>query len=100
MASGSYFGDVSVMLDVPISATVRAASTSMLYRLDREYFLELLRDLPKAEVYLMGIAEARFARLRLLNPQTPAAEWTTISKRRNIERDGEDKDTALYQREA
>ena len=96
IGGGSYFGDVSILLDRPITATVRAASTSMLYRLDKDCLLELLQSLPKADAYMRQIAEARLARVKLLDPDTPAAEWKVLSTRCHLMTDAEDARTELF----
>ena len=80
IGGGSYFDDVSILLARPVTATVCAVTTSMLYRLDRDCLLESLQALPKADAYMRQIAEARLARIRLLDPETPADEWKVPSE--------------------
>ena len=42
------------------------------------------------------IAEARRARLKLLNPHTPHDEWVLLSRRKNVMIDAEDAQTTLF----
>ena len=70
VGQGSYFGDVSILLGVPVTATVRAVAVTTLYHLLAEPLLQILRQLPKAQAYMRQIAEARYSRLKLRNPGT------------------------------
>ena len=53
IGSGSYFGDVSVLLDVTVTATVRSvADITMLYQCKGDALLDLLKHLPKSAAYM------------------------------------------------
>ena len=96
IGSGSYFGDVSVLLETAVTATVRSVSTTVLYQLQKRRLIEILAQMPKTEAYMRQIAEARYSRMKLRSPHTPHEEWKMLSKRPNLMVDAEDSRTTLF----
>jgi CRP-like cAMP-binding protein len=44
LSDGAFFGEIALLGDVPRTATIRAASNTVLYRFDRADFVTILRD--------------------------------------------------------
>ncbi len=51
MARGDFFGDISVFTQHPRLATIRAREATRIFRLEREVFLRLLRQIPELGLF-------------------------------------------------
>jgi len=59
LREGELFGEISLLLDTPVTATVRAQSTCILLRLDRRSFYELVMPHPEVRDYITGLSNVR-----------------------------------------
>jgi len=59
LASGQFFGEISLLDGGPRTATVRTASDATLFMLSRDDFLSFLRRHPDAGIYMLGILGQR-----------------------------------------
>jgi len=57
--SGSGFGEIALLRDVPRTATVRAASDASLWSLERDSFLRALLGNVRAQTAATAVADAR-----------------------------------------
>jgi hypothetical protein len=69
LSEGDYFGEEALLFNRPRLFSVKAVEPSMLLRLDRESFFELLRRFPQLRSNLSATAESR------LLAQTGKFEW-------------------------
>jgi len=60
LGDGNFFGEISLLMSAPRTATVRANSYCDLYMLDKSDFTRVLRDRPKVAQSLMEIATKRY----------------------------------------
>jgi hypothetical protein len=63
-APGEYFGEMSLLLDEPRNATVRASTPVRLVVLGKENFLEMIRLLPTTEQSVMDTVRKRAMEVR------------------------------------
>ena len=59
LAEGAVFGEISLLFDVAVSATVGAASACTVLRLSREQFEALVLSHPDARKMLLKLGEQR-----------------------------------------
>ena len=62
---GALFGEISLVFDRPATATVTAASNTVVLFLNREYFTRLAAAVPQIKAYLESLADERILDTRL-----------------------------------
>jgi CRP-like cAMP-binding protein len=73
LGAGSFFGEISLLRDVPRTATVRALGDVRLLRLDREAFLAAIRAHPRSGQAAEGVVLERLAGAPAREPGLPVA---------------------------
>jgi cAMP-dependent protein kinase regulator len=63
MREGDVFGEISLALDAPATATVVAAAPSVLFMLPADAFNRVVRPNPQAAAALKGLGEVRLRRM-------------------------------------
>lgn len=62
LTGNEFVGEISILCDVPRTATVRAVTLVDTLRIDKEHFFELVENTPSIAVQMMRILAARLAR--------------------------------------
>ena len=62
MTGNEFIGEISILCDVPRTATVRAITPVETLRIDKEQFFELVEHSPSIAVQMMRILAARLAK--------------------------------------
>ena len=62
LTGNEFIGEISILCDVPRTATVRATSTVQTLRIEKDHFFELVENSPSIGVQMMRILASRLAR--------------------------------------
>lgn len=62
IGDGSYFGDTSLLLGVPHSASARCKTQCVMYRAHNDAFLKLFEDFPSMKQIMLGVVAQRLGR--------------------------------------
>ncbi|KAI8619804.1 hypothetical protein BC830DRAFT_1225812 [Chytriomyces sp. MP71] len=68
---GAFFGEVALMGNIPRTATVQAAMATMLYRLTRSAFTDILREFGDVKQKMESIYQERLEKIKLEEKEKP-----------------------------